>query len=52
MIKREAFSVNAERLKEIMAKETSADGTPKKSRIEEDTPVSYTHLTLPTTSRV
>lgn len=29
MIKREAFSVNAERLKEIMAKETSADGTPK-----------------------
>ena len=39
MIKREAFSVNAERLKEIMAKETSADGTPKKSRIEEDTQI-------------
>lgn len=36
MTKREAFSVNEERLKEIMAKETSADGTPKIPQPEEE----------------
>lgn len=36
MTKREAFSVNEERLKEIMAKGTAADGTPKKSQAEEE----------------
>lgn len=34
MKKREAFSVNEERLKEIMANETSADGTPKVPQAE------------------
>lgn len=36
MTKREAFSVNEERLKEIMAKETSSDGTPKRKQVEEE----------------
>lgn len=39
MAKREAFSVNEERLKEIMAKETSADGTPKISQPEEESQI-------------
>lgn len=42
MVKREVFNVNEERLKEIMAHETDAEGTPRNAPVTgEELPLPY-----------